>query len=109
MVNTLYKLTPAESDTLSNLDQEDVIAAGPWRKGAMSLARRAVIRELGPTKYVVHTQVVGESTAYYEQGVYIDEPEMSERLTRALVAFDKKLRLHHSLETFTREWRCTSS
>lgn len=102
-METLYKLTERERDTISNLDQSDVIAAGPWRKGAMTLAHRVVIRDLADDEYVVHTQIIGDSKAYYEHGTYVHCGDPAGRLEDALVEFDKRIRRHHNLPTYTRQ------
>jgi hypothetical protein len=104
-MNTVVYLLPDEAARLARLDQCDVIATGPWRKGETSLPHRAVIRDLGNT-YVVHNQIIGDSeggTAYYAQGTYVHKDDFADRLDVALVEFDKRIRRHHNLPVRTRQ------
>lgn len=102
MVKTLYALTDSEKDILSRLDQSDVIATGPWRKGDGTMPHRAVIRDLGGL-LVVHNQIVGESTAFYAQGAYLHHVSGVNTLEVALDRFNDRVRKHHHIDTFTRQ------
>ena len=104
-MTTLYTLTDGDRDTLSNLDQTDVIATGPWAKGEASLPHRAVIREVG-NQFIVHNQIIGDGesgSAHYSNGTYIHKADGNNQLEVALAAFDKRVRRHHNLPTFTRQ------
>ena len=101
-LETLYTPTDREKDALSNLDQDDVIAVGPWAKGEGSMPHRAVIRDLGD-KFVVHTQIVGESNAFYEQGNYVPKLDGYNALEVAIASFNDRIRRHHNLLIFTRQ------
>src|SRR4051812_47238223 len=94
--STTYTLTERDRDVLSLYLEDDIIAAGPWARGPMSLPHRVVIRDQGK-QFVVHTQVINDSGVSFDQGNYVPKSD-ADALSIAWAYFARRVRLHHNLK-----------
>lgn len=107
----LYTLNDGERLALSLAGDQNVIAAGPWRRDAGELANRVVLRSMH-AEFTVHRQCImaaedGERSSVsfcwgYYFGYRMNPSRADEALGEAWLCFEGKVREHQGIPERTR-------